>query len=316
MSGYVAQATDGVEPVSDSVWEIASNLAIYNVVNAQGGACALTYDAADMTVDLAAGVITHFGALVTISALANAFTLVSDPSNPRWTWLCLSSAGTATVVSGSPAAVPAVPELGDNVALALVYVQAGLTVAASAAYKIDKRIPAVSQQITKYKSAVQTRTTDTSLVDVIAVGTPATFSFAIGASEVWECEYWIPLTFGGTGGAKFQISGPAAPTNVDITGLWGAYASFDGVNPTNGVGASMFSPVTSFAANIAAFSSVSTGGSAYSNYDALHGSFIQIHLRVINGANAGTVTLQVGQNSSNSTTTLGIGSIMNARRVA
>lgn len=311
---------DAVEPISDTFGEQATNAALYNVIAPASGSCALTYDAGDMTVDLAAGNITHFGTTVPISALANAFTLVSDPTNPRWTWLALSSAGAAAVVSGDPAAAPAVPELGDRVAVALVYVQAGLMVAASATYKLDKRVPAVPQPTVKYKTATQVRTTDTAYVDVIAAGTPATMSFSIGASEVWEADYWLPnILFGGTGGVKFQITGPAAPTNVDITGTRTLLVS---TSTTDNLSQNLVIPipgVTAFSTDIGAASSTATTTTAdagkYYGPSVASPAVLNIKLRVINGTTAGTVTLQVAQNSSNSTTTLGIGGIMNARRI-
>lgn len=169
MSGYLFQNVDGVEPVSDTDGELKANSILYNVINVVGGSCALTYDAADMTVDLAAGNITHYGSVVAVSATANAFTLVSDPSNPRWTWLALDSTGSAVVVSGSPAATPTVPELGDNVALALVYVQAGLTIASNATYKIDKRIPTPTGTMLVGRSDSATATTSTSAVDLVTI---------------------------------------------------------------------------------------------------------------------------------------------------
>jgi len=136
---YQLQAVDNVEPVSDSTFEQVGNQGLYNVVTG----CGLTYDAADMTVDLAAGVITHNGAVTSVTGGTAAYTLVSDPTNPRWTWLAIDSTGAATQVNGDPAATPSVPELGDNVGVALVYVQAALTIASDATYKIDKRVPVV-----------------------------------------------------------------------------------------------------------------------------------------------------------------------------
>ena len=134
------QAEDGIEPVSDSIAEQFGNIANYNVLSG----CAPTYSAAAMTVALAAGVITHNGLTVTVAVAAAGFTLVSDSSNPRWTWLCLDSAGSPVVVSGDPLAVPTVPELGDRVAVALVKVNAAATIANDITYKLDKRIIAPS----------------------------------------------------------------------------------------------------------------------------------------------------------------------------
>lgn len=142
ISGYVYADQDAAEPISDSVGEQWGNAALYNVVNVAGGSCALTYSASDLTVDLAAGTITHYGSLVAVASGTAAFTLVVDGTNPRWTWLCLDSTGSPVVVSGTAAATPSVPEYGDRVPLALVYVQSGLTIASNATYRLDKRIPA------------------------------------------------------------------------------------------------------------------------------------------------------------------------------
>lgn len=137
---YIYSCIDLVEPISDTFGEQATNAYLYNVVSPDLGSCSLTYDASDLTVDLAAGNITHFGSNVAVAVAANAFTLVADTTFPRWTWLALSSAGAPVVVSGDPAATPSVPELGDRVAVALVYVQANLTIAFNAEQKLDKRV--------------------------------------------------------------------------------------------------------------------------------------------------------------------------------
>lgn len=144
MSGYVYQDQDLVEPISDSVGEQWGNAALYNVLNVTGGSCALTYSASALTVDLAAGTITHYGSTVTVAAAPAGFTLVPDITNPLWTWLCISSTGTPVTVTGTASATPAVPEYGDRVPVALVYVQAGLTIANDASYKLEKRIAGFS----------------------------------------------------------------------------------------------------------------------------------------------------------------------------
>lgn len=169
MSGPIFQDTDDVEPIADTLGEAWGNAAIYNVINPIGGSCALTYSAGAMTVDLAAGRITHYGSLVTVAAAAAGFTLVSDPTNPRWTWLAVSSTGTPVVVSGDPAATPSVPELGDRVMVGLVYVQAGLTIASNATYKLDKRISSVAPWGVAATNAAATSTTSTSAVDLLTL---------------------------------------------------------------------------------------------------------------------------------------------------
>ncbi len=131
--GFVSLA----EPISDSVWEISANNHLYHVVSG----CAITMDTGNLTLDVAAGTIVHNGTEVAVTAQTNAVTLSADGTNGRWAWIGLDSTGTAALVSGTPASDPAVPELGDNVALMLVLVDAGLTIASNASYQIDKRIP-------------------------------------------------------------------------------------------------------------------------------------------------------------------------------
>lgn len=163
----IFQDEDAIEPVADTLGEAWGNASLYNVVYPKGGSCALTYDAADMTVDLAAGQVTHNGNLVAVPAAANGYTLVSDSSNPRWTWLAVSSAGAPVVVSGTAAADPSIPELGDYVMVALVYVQANLTIATNASYKLDKRITSPNGPYAQ--STTATSTTSTSEVTLVTL---------------------------------------------------------------------------------------------------------------------------------------------------
>lgn len=160
----------------------------------------------------------------------------------------------------------------------------------------------------KYKTATQVFTTNTTFADVAA--SSGSFAFAIAANEVWEVTYLIPLTFGGTGGAKFQLTGPSSPTNVDITGTYG-----HAIAGSLGAFESRIATVTAFSSDINSQASIAatTGNVEYTN-NAPTG--IEIVARIINGANAGTVTLQAAQNNSNSTTTLGLGCFMNAQKVA
>lgn len=296
-----------VEPIAAVTIGAIANAALFNTISG----AASTYSAANMQVTVASGSITHNG---TVTAVAgNVVTLVSDPTNPRWTYRYINSSGVAAIVSGSPAATPAVPDPGANPTNGLDYVQAALTIADSATYKLDKRVmatafPGVTGYVTKYKTSTQVFTTNTTLADVTA--SSGTFSFAIAASEVWEVEYWIPLAFGGTGGAKFQITGPAAPTSVAITGTYGRASS-----TAAGSFESRFADVAAFSSDIAAQPSGASGANDVTYVNNAGSSGAWIVARIINGANAGTVTLQAAQQNSNSTTTLGIGSFMRAVRL-
>jgi hypothetical protein len=277
--------------------------------------------AGDYTVNSVSGSL-YAGSTVTLSA--------QDPTNPRVDIIVITSAGAVSAVAGTPAAltttsgpVPPTPS-STQLEIARIFVPATGTALSSASIT-DRRHPVVTTPTAitltgltkKYKTATQVFTTNTTFADVIAAGSPATMSFSIAASEVWEAEYWIPLAFGGTGGAKFQLTGPAAPTGVDITGEW-AHGEGAGSGTIGGPLVSKFTTVTAFSSDINAANSATntaaTGPTTYTSDGP--GSFIHIRARIINGANAGTVTLQAAQSSSNSTTTLGIGSYMQAIRVA
>ena len=300
------QDADGIEPVSDSFGETATNIAQYATVNG----CGVTYSGLNMTFDVAAGVILHNRLFIPVAAQSAAGPLVADPTNPRWTWIALDNTGTVVVVSGTPAASPTVPEIGDYVAIALVKVEAAQTIANNITTKLDKGAVYPSA-ITKYKSATQVYTTSTSLTNVTA--TNGDFAFYAAASEVWMATYYIPLSFGGTGGFKCQIAGPATPTNVDITGeVNTAVLSTEGTS--NVAAMHPIVPVTAFATNIVASDGNAAPGAG--TFDSDLAGLVRIHLRLINGATAGIVTLQAAQNSSNSTTTLGLGSLMTAKRIA
>lgn len=312
MSGYIFADQDSVEPIADSLGEIWGNAAIYNVLNPIGGDCALTYSASDMTVDLAAGTVTHYGATVAVATAAGAFTLESDPTYPRWTWLAISSAGSAAVVSGDPAAAPSVPDFGDRVPLALVYVQAGLTIANSATYHLDKRVAAPAQAVVyKYKSTTQALT-NTTYADVTAAS--GTFKFRAEASGVYIADYLIIFSNGATGGLKLQITGPSAPTSVSITGTREVYAADANTSVYAALLPAPFTTVTAFSSDVAAANSNAAGTANV--YPTAAVAAIRVRLRLINGANAGDVTLQAAENSASDTSTLQVGCTMIAQRIA
>lgn len=132
--GITWQAEDTVEPIADTTIEGIANFNSYSVTSG----CGLTYSGANMGVTIAAGSVLFNGG--TVAVAGNTVTLVSDATNPRWTWIGVPSGGTVDIVSGTAAATPTVPEIGDRVPLALVYVQANLAIANNATYKLDKRV--------------------------------------------------------------------------------------------------------------------------------------------------------------------------------
>lgn len=133
------EALDTTEPFSDVDLEMIGNMGTHHVVSG----CALTYDAGNMTVDMAAGVIMLDGVLVIVAAQANVVTMVSDGSNPRWAWIFVDSSGTGGITHGTAAATPAKPELGNNVVISAELIATSATIANDQTH-IVKRIPPVA----------------------------------------------------------------------------------------------------------------------------------------------------------------------------
>lgn len=211
---YQAQAVDAIEPVSDTVWELAANVNLYNVVSG----CAATYSAANMTKTIAAGVITHNGSSVTVAG--NSVTLVSDPSNPRWTWTGINSGGTAVIVSGDPLATPLVPELGDLVAVSLDLVQAGQTIANNVVTQLDKRIPGAAAGVIALagSSTAATSTTSTVAVDLVTI---SGLSILVGQHLRVEWNF-RKLLGGNTCGFGLKLNSTQILTNTQLVTATGA----------------------------------------------------------------------------------------------
>jgi len=271
---------DAIEWAHDTMMEQFGNLANYNVVSG----CAVTYDAANMTLDIAAGSITHNGSRVSVSAQANALTLVADGSNPRWSWIALDSAGAAVLVSGTAASDPAVPELGDYVELALVKIEAGQTIANNITYKYDKRIflPAGTETVIR-KSANESVTSSTTLQN------DDELLYAMDANTNYHFEISVLFTGGTAGDMKFSITTPSGG-DLWATG-WIPYAG-----------------------GVSAFGPISASGGVISSVDALgttNPTMIFIRGVVMNSSTAGNLQFQWAQNASSATaTTVYAGSYM------
>ena len=220
------EAVDATEPAYDTMMEQFGNIKNYNVISG----CGVTYDAANMTLDIAAGSITHNGAVVSVAGGANALTLVADGSNPRWSWVAIDSAGAAVLVSGTAAADPAVPELGDYVELGLVKIEAAQTLANSIATKLDKRIffPSAASTNEITSTSTQAVTSSTTLV------LHSELRLSVAASTTYTWEAIIAYTAGTTGDIKVAWDIPASATNYAI--LYGqdvSVAAFDQVEGDN-----------------------------------------------------------------------------------
>lgn len=167
----IYQAEDGVEPVSDSFAEQVGNQHLYGWLSG----CDVTYSLSDMTVDLAAGQILFNGAPVTVATATGAWTIVADGTNPRWSWLALDNTGAPVLVSGTPAAQPTVPELGDRVAVALLLVPANETIADNITYKLDKRVPTHTPLPPGGWEVIDTQQLSTTATSVSFQSIPTTF---------------------------------------------------------------------------------------------------------------------------------------------
>lgn len=168
---------------------------------------------------------------------------------------------------------------------------------------------AASGPTVKYKTATQVFSATTTYANITA--SSGDFDFSVVANGVYVARFILPVTFGGTGGLKLQLTGPASPTlvRVDMFGQLNVKTEDDPSTPSTTYSDiyRRLQEATSFAAILARDSNGTTG--------ILNSTFIA-EVLIVNGANAGTVTLQGAQNSANSTTTLAIGSRMEVTRVA
>ena len=243
----------------------------------------------------------YAGGTTTISA--------ADGTNPRRDYVWYDGAGAIGNTAGTPAAAPVLPDLtSGRIALAEIYVAANDTTISGASEIIDRRHN-ISQliPIVKYKTSTQSRA-DTTFTTMTA--SSGNFDFPIAANEVWRVEYDIPMTFTGTGGAKWQLTGPAAPTAVSIR----PYVPLDNNTAAGALVPEWEAETTAFSTPFGAHNAAA--GTDHLYVTAANGGNMRIIAYIANGANAGTVTLQFAQNTANGTTVAGIGSMMTIMRLA
>lgn len=193
-------ATDASEYVTDTMMEQFGNVAKYNVVSG----CAPTASGANMNVTVASGSITHNGSVVTVAG--GSVALVADGTNPRFSWVALDSTGAPVLVSGTAAADPVPPELGDYVEVMLCKVNAGQTVASSGT-NWDRRLfaPTVGSASVAQLSTSATNNS-TTLADVSELG------LAVAANSTYTFKYHGGYTSSSSGDYKFAFTVPAAAT--------------------------------------------------------------------------------------------------------
>lgn len=225
---YAAQDTD--EYCHDTDFEQVANSQLNGVI----GGCALTYSASTLAVTMGAGTILSNGVVVQVAADATGVTLSADSSNPRWATIGLNTSGVMVLVSGSAAAIPAKAELSTiQVVLAIVKVDANLTIANDASVKLDKRVP--------IRSFVIRKTADETVNNSVALQNDDTFYFYMNASEAWMVE--LDLATNSSAVADFkaawtvQAAGAAVGTKVLAAGTRSWVTDFTAAEAYDGTGA-------------------------------------------------------------------------------
>ena len=270
------EAGDGQEYWHDTDAEQVGNQQINGII----GGCALTYDASDLTVDLAAGTALINGVIKQISAASNVVTLSADSVSPRWSVIGLNSSGTGVLVSGTAAATPSKPELGTIVVpLAVLYITAGETIANNISIKFDRRIPIRTFAIRK--------TADETVNNSATLQNDDDFYFYMDASQSWNVDLQLAMNSGATPDFKaawtVQSGGSAVGTKTLAAGTRSWVADFTSAEAWDGTGAA---------------------------------SAIAMNLNLVNSTTAGLFRLQWAQNTQDaSDSKLLINSVMVARRV-
>lgn len=260
------QSIDYVEPVHDTMMEQFGNHANYNVVDG----CEPTYSAISMDVTVSAGHMIHNGTKVTVAG--GSVTLVADGTNPRFSWVGLSSAGVVTLISGTAAANPAVPELGDYVEVCLVKIEAGQTSAAAITHKMDKRL-ATARQTGRSSASLSADTTEESTEETSIAG----FSLPVVAATPYSLRALIAFKAPTNTFYSWAFTSPVGST---FNGSWETN-SVNGILEVRDVHGVTLSPSGLVRINNAA------KGTGASNPITL---YVSAHL--LTGANAGVVQFQ------------------------
>lgn len=226
--------------ISDSI-EPAQDIDVEVVADGHNGViwgCALTYDAANMTFDIAAGAVLIDGVVTAVSAQANAETLVADGTNPRWTLIGLNSSATGVIVSGTAAANPSKAELGTiKVLLGAVKVEAGQTIANNITTKLDKRIMLRGPYLMQ-TTADQVLTQNSTTMQAVTG-----LAFPLPASGRFKFEALVVYLSGTTPDFKMEFTSPAGEIHyravVEVAnasdGQWGNASGAD-LAPSDGAG--------------------------------------------------------------------------------
>jgi hypothetical protein len=130
------------------------------------------------------------------------------------------------------------------------------------------------------KIADESKTTDTTFAD------DAALTFPVEASKIYLLRGAIFFSTGATPDFKFQFTGPTSPTDITVRG---AYYIAEGASGT-GTRTEFVDIAFSVSHSVAG---ANTGDDGY----------VEFHMRLENGTNAGAVTLQWAQDTSDAATT-------------
>jgi hypothetical protein len=241
----IYRAKDYVEHPSAEVMEGFGNFAGYSVITG----CEVTYSSTDMVASISAGQVLHSGSRVTVAA--GTTTLVADGTHPRWTWVGIDSAGAVQINSGTAAANPMIPAIGDYVPLALIKVEAAQPIASDCATRLYKGMMALRPPSTSAAVLGADYVTTSDAVTVIpnfsvslAANTKYAWRATLWYTEVGSGYYIFAVTPSGSGSGSDQnflfthtdIDGTATVSEDDGSGdAFGFGASTPGVVVIEGV---------------------------------------------------------------------------------
>jgi hypothetical protein len=155
---------------------------------------------------------------------------------------------------------------------------------------------------TKYKTAAQSFIATSTYADVTA--TSGNLAAAVAAGRTYRVRirmYLSALGTAGSGGLKVQLTGPAAPTKVFAIGRasW-TFVSGGADYPSS----ELVSFATAFSSTILTEPNVNTTVASGLQAGGVSPEVVEIEAVIVNGVNAGTITLQAAQETGAGTTTI------------
>lgn len=174
----------------------------------------------------------------------------------------------------------------------------------------------VGTEIVKYYSGTaQAKSASTTFEDVVADIDDAIMSIPLVEGSVWEFEFDTTISLSGTGGAKFQVSGPGSGSPSALIASENTILTTTSTTDSLASRALKSAGPVGFGSDIGAADAASGATSANNGkYDSGATNRVRMHGRIKNGTVAGKAVVQFAQNSANGTTTLGAGVLLRARR--